>query len=166
MQYVFKTILNLDVRMPFDTDSIDMVMDNSANVFIFNNKSLLRNYRPLDISEGIETVGENAVPEGVGDMTVYWHDNNGKEHCAELKNVLYCPRSPVNVFSVTKYAQSLAGPNDGSLSNAASIETFAYHSEFKWNHRKNTCTIMHLASSLPVMSFNIESNYLLLSTFK
>jgi len=40
MQYAFKTILNLDVRMPFDTDSIDMVMDNSANVFICNNKSL------------------------------------------------------------------------------------------------------------------------------
>ena len=71
MQYVFKTILNLDVRMSFDTDSIDIVMDNSTNVFIFSNKLLLWNYRPLDISGGIKTVGENAVPEGVSDMIIY-----------------------------------------------------------------------------------------------
>ena len=112
IQYVFKTILNLDIRIPFDKESVDMVMDNSTNVFIYNNKLLLQNYRSLDISEGIETVGENAIPEGVSDMTVYWHDNNRKEHCAELKNVLYYPNSPVNVFSVMKYALSLARPND------------------------------------------------------
>ena len=41
MPYIFKTILKLDIRMPFDTDSVDMVIDNSAHVLIFNNKSLL-----------------------------------------------------------------------------------------------------------------------------
>ena len=103
MPYIFKTILKLDIRMPFDTDSVDMVIDNSAHVLIFNNKSLLWNYRSLNISGGIETVGENAIPKKVSDMTVYWHNNNGKEYYAGLKNVLYCPNSPMNIFSVTKY---------------------------------------------------------------
>ena len=117
--------------MSFDADSIDMVMGNSGNVFICNTKSFSQNCKALGISTSIETVGENAAPEGVGDMNVKWFDNAGQEHCTELKNSLFCPNSPINAFSVAKYAQSIARPNDIMLSEAASIETFACHSEFK-----------------------------------
>ena len=60
----------------------------------------------------------------------------------------------MKIFGVTKFAQFLEGPNDGTLKRGTGIETYGYHSEFHWDKRKHLRTIIHPSLSLPVISFN------------
>ena len=69
VRFAFQSAFNVK-QWQFDTDSIDMVMDNSANVHICNQRSFLYNFKTLEFDCGIDTVSEKAVPEGIGEMDI------------------------------------------------------------------------------------------------
>ncbi len=70
------------------------------------------------------------------------------EHAHLIQNVLYFPNSPINILSVTKFANQLN--ND----NGTGITTFWQESVLFWDHQKYSCMIVHPALNLPEMSIN------------
>ena len=66
--------------------------------------------------------GSQNRAKGVGTVVWRWKDNKGKLHTFEGKDVLYYPDSPVNILSITKFADQL---NDD---NGTGIDTKRSHS--------------------------------------
>ena len=70
------------------------------------------------------------IAQGVGDVEMSWSDDKGTTHTYLLTNVLHFPGSPVNILSVTAFANQL--DND----EATLIKTTHRHSIFKWSFGK------------------------------
>ncbi len=69
------------------------------------------------------------APELVGRLPVTWKDNDGNPYSIVLEDVLYFPRSPVNVLLVT----SLANQLDDDF--GTSIKTSINMSKFVWDRK-------------------------------
>ena len=84
----------------FDNDFDLCVVDNCANVHIWNNRSdfISGSYIKFNTaaSTSVYTVnGESNKPDGCEDVPVSWKDDYGRMYSITLKNVLYFPNSPV-----------------------------------------------------------------------
>ena len=79
IQCALISTLNFNEIIPFATGSIDVVIDNSANVHVCNTKLFLQSYKPLNVKYGIETAGDQAAPQIIGHMCLVWIDDDGNE---------------------------------------------------------------------------------------
>ena len=155
---VLATVLNIDekaqARMDktayFDTDSGTVICDNSANTHICNDKRMFTELRPLSATNSIVATigGKNSVPDSIGTVKWSWKDDNGHQHTHFLQNVLYFPNSPVNILSVTEFANAL---NDDE---GTGIDTKRTKSRFYWDKGQYERTFLHSTSNLPEMSIN------------
>ncbi len=111
---VFNTVLNIDditaqhSTINFDSDASLVICDNSANVHVCNDKNMfVSEIRPLQ-SHVVATIGglENQAA-GIGDIQWGWKDHSGQNHTYCIRNVLYFPKSPINMLSVTEFANQL-----------------------------------------------------------
>ena len=87
----------------FDSDTKLAVVDNSANVHIWNCLQDFINFKPFtqdNIPENVNTIGDGALPEGCGDVPIILLDNNQVEHEIILRGVLFFQNSGVNIISV------------------------------------------------------------------
>ena len=92
----------------FDADSVTVVCDNSANVHVCNDKSCFVGEIKLDRSLQVATIGgKKNTSAGIGTVRWKWKDDDGVFHTFEIRDVLYFPDSPVNILSVTKFADQL-----------------------------------------------------------
>ena len=133
----------------FDADSVTVVCDNSANVHVCNDKSCFIDEILMDRSLQVATIGgKENTSAGIGTVRWKWKDDDGVFHTFEIQDVLYFPESPVNILSVTKFADQL---NDDE---GTGIDTKRSHSVLYWNEKKFQRTIRHPASNLPEMPVN------------
>ena len=96
----------------FDPDTQHCVVDNCANVHIWNDFSAFIPSSYMKINEASSTAvsavnGDSNLPAGCGDVPVSWKDDNGKEYHIVLKNVLHFSKSPVKILSVVQLAEQL-----------------------------------------------------------
>ncbi len=135
----------------FDSDGLTVVLDNSATCHICNDKRLFTSdITPLsDVDNiGVDTAGGTARPIGFGNIRLSWTDDNGTYHEEVIEDVLYFPKSPVNIIGITKLGIQRNDPE------GTHILTKSHYSVFTWNHGKHTRTIHHHASGLPELPIN------------
>ncbi len=151
----FSTVLNIDdmtaqrSTFSFDSDATSVICDNSANVHVCNDRNMfVGDIQPLQ-SHAVATIGGNTnVASGIGNVKWRWKDDTGHEHSYLIHNVLFFPESPINILSITEFANQL---NDDS---GTGITTYRRESVFFWDNRKFSRTIVHPASNLPEMAIN------------
>ena len=85
---------------------------------------------------------------GMGTTLWRWKDDGGNQHTIDVKNVLYFPKSPVNILSITSLADQF-NDDDG-----IGINTKRSKSHFYWNYNKHQRTITHPPSNLPELPVN------------
>ncbi len=142
----------------FDSDGLTIVLDNSATCHICNNKSLfISPITPIPTSNdiGVDTAGGTVRPIGIGNIRIKWTDDDGLAHQEVIDDVLYFPKSPVNIIGVTKLGMQRNDPE------GTHILTKSQYSVFTWNFGAYTRTIHHHASGLPELPINQGT-----STFK
>ena len=115
----------------FNSDSTHCVVDNCANVHIWNNKNdyVQGSYIEFDEdkSTGVSAVnGSTNKPAGIGNVQISWKDDRGDLYEIELRNVLHFPNSPVKILSVVELATQLGDDWD------TWILSRRYQSTFTW----------------------------------
>ncbi len=104
--------------------------------------------RPLE-QHFVATIGGNKNnAAGIGTVRWKWKDDNGKMHTYDIKNILFFPQSPINILSITEFAEQFG--DDGGTG----ITTICRKSTFFWNGHKYSRTIIHPSSNLPEMPIN------------
>jgi len=152
--HVHNIVLNLDDKIQretvsFDTDSSHIICDNSANVHICNDKSLfIGDIRKTDRHYVATIAGQKSAASAMGTVRWKWKDDDGKTHSYDVHDVLYFPTSPVNILSVTGFADQLKD-DDGT-----GIDTKRSTSRFYWQNDRFQRTIAHSASNLPELRVN------------
>ena len=139
---------NKNAYVSFDPDTEQCVVDNSANVHIWNDFSAFIPESYIKFNQAASTAvsavnGESNVPAGCGDVPVQWTDDDDKIYEIALKNVLHFPNSPVKILSVVELAEQLKDDLD------TWILSRRYQSIFTWAFGKFTKTIAHGKSRLP-----------------
>ena len=81
------------------------MIDNSTNAHTCNEKETFTSLTSLDYNLGIIIVGDKAMPEGIGTVSILWGDDNRKSHNMTIKDAYFCLNSPVNLIGVTKLAR-------------------------------------------------------------
>ena len=128
--HVHSTVLNLDKKVQdeavsFDTDSVTAVCDNSANVHICNNESMfIGEIRKTDKHYVATIGGQKNAATGMGTVRWEWKDDNGKQHTYDIEDTLYFPSSPVNILSVTSFAEQLKDDDGTGIDTKRSRSTF------------------------------------------
>ena len=152
--HVHSTVLNLDDKIQaetvsFDTDSTHIVCDNSANVHICNDKSMfIGNMRTTDQHYVATIAGQKSAAAAMGTVRWKWKDDDGKVHSYDIHDVLYFPTSPVNILSITGFADQLKD-DEGT-----GIDTKRLKSRLYWDQGRFERTIYHSASNLPELRIN------------
>ena len=143
----------------WDTDSVSVVVDNSANTHIWNDldnfvAGSLRYYDDSD-DVGVLTIGEDSSrPLGIGKVIISITDNLNQEVAMHLNNCLYFPASPVKIISVTSLAKQF---NDFE---ETWIKTRLDRSTLSWDGGKHVIDFCHASSSLPVLQVNTGTSQL------
>jgi hypothetical protein len=143
-----------DKEITWDSDSIPVVIDNSANTHIWN---CLDHFVPGslkyfddDDDVGVLTIGKDSSrPLGIGTVVITIREDTGTMTDVTLIDCLYFPTSPVNIISVTALAKQL-DDLDGTW-----ITTRWRTSTFSWNSERHRVSITHPSSQLPVLQVNL-----------
>ncbi len=89
--------------------------------------------------------GKENLPSGIGTVKWTWKDNNRRPHTHLVRNDLYFPHLPVNILSITSFANQL-GNDEWTGIHTKSI--------FHWDNKQHQRTIIHPQSNLPTMPIN------------
>ncbi len=100
-------------------------------------------------SHAVATIGDSTnQASGIGTVKWSWKDDPGLLHTHLIWNALYFPNSPINILSITEFANQL---NDD---NGMGIITVQHKSTFFWDKKRFQRTIAYPSSNLPEMSIN------------
>lgn len=156
----FTSVYNVDDKVKtssmnsiFDTDASFVVCDNSANTHICNDKNMFVTFKSTTSGMVATIGGKMNKPSGIGTVEWKWKDDEGASHTERLEDVLYFPTSPINIMSVTAFAEQL-GDEEGT-----GIDTKMKYSRFYWKGNRFSRKIYHSASNLPELAIN-EGNVL------
>ncbi len=156
----FTSVYNVDDKVKnssknsiFDTDATFVVCDNSANTHICNDKSMFITFKETTSGMVATIGGKMNKPAGIGTVEWKWKDDEGIIHTERLEDVLYFPSSPINIMSVTAFAEQLEDEE------GTGIDTKMKYSRFYWKGNKYSRKIYHSASNLPELAIN-EGNVL------
>ena len=157
MQNVFQTIRKNGAKMNshlFDTDSNTIIVDNSANCILWNQKSdfIKDTYISLQgaSTTGITSATGQGVPIGVGTLEVGWYDDSKNYHKYQLSNVYHVPTSPVNILGLSMFSKILGDYHAGGTR----INSSGKDSIFTWDHGKFSRTFTHSESHMPELIVN------------
>ena len=94
--------------MVLDPDAKIIILDNSTNTHISNNKVfVVGEIGPCQMNESCTTVGGGFSPAGTGIVEWSWKDDSGTVYTCIFPNTLYYPDSPVSIMAVTLHARSM-----------------------------------------------------------
>ena len=117
---VHTSVLNIVKRLQdhstiVETDSSNIIFDNSDNVHICRSKSMFIGPMCRTDQHYVATIGgSNNSASGMGTVLWRWKDDLRKIHTIDIENVLYFPQSPVNILSITGLADQFKY-NNGQL---------------------------------------------------
>jgi hypothetical protein len=146
-----------DNMINFSHDEVTtIVVDNSATGHVINDsKYFIEDIEPAPHTH-VATIGKHThKPVGKAAAQITFKDDDGITHTIILKNAYYFPDSPVNVLSVTAFADQL-DDDDGTW-----IQTCRHKSVFQWDHGKYQRQFYHPLSGLPelpLISSDISSS--------
>ena len=114
----------------FDSDSVDIVLDNSANTHIWSRlEDFVEGtvvYLSDDTEYGVVTIGDTECrPVAHGTVLVSLKDDDNNECELQLEDTLYFPTSPVNVLGVTKLGEQLNDENGTWIKTSWRRSTFS-----------------------------------------
>lgn len=137
----------------FDSNSTTALVDNCANIHVWNEQSQFKKIRPIPKnSQGVSTIsGQPHIAEGIGDVPTSWRDDEGKICYHTLKDVLFFKDSPVKIISPSKLATEWGPTIDHE---GTSITTKYLYSYFTWKFGEFSRTIQHPYHCLPELSVN------------
>ena len=137
--------LNPRFKNFFEVAQDFVVVEKSANSYICKEKGfLVGEICPVNQNSGVGTIsGTDFGPSLIGKVEWTWHDNNGQKHTLTLENVLYLPDSPVNILSVTMWADAI------NYYKGIWILTKRNHSVFAWDQENFTRLFQNSTSRLP-----------------
>ena len=126
-----------------------MVCDNSVNVHICNQHNMFVGVIIKFSNQQFATIGGKLHrPSVIGTFKWMWHDDSRKSHEYLVEDVLFFLQSPINIMSVTFFAQQL------NYLTGTCINTKQLQSHFYWYSNKFSLTIQHPPSNLPDISIN------------
>ena len=108
----------------FDTDANFVVCDNSSNTHIFNNRDVFITFKATTAGLVATIGGKLNQPAGIGMVKLTWKDGGGEIHIELLDNMLYFPKSLINIMSVTELAKQF------NNEEVPGIDTKMNHSHF------------------------------------
>ena len=150
-------------RSDFSPGQQTAIVDNCANTHVWNDESHFIRYSSLSSGAwAVSTIGgKNHYPEGSGDVSVSWRNDNNMLFRHISKNVLFFSDSPVKIISAHKLAAEWGSEVDqeGTL-----IKTKYAYGVFKWRYKKLRKTIQHPVHGLPEMVIN-DTNASIFSMF-
>ena len=91
----------------FDSDTKLAVLDNAANVSVWNWQEDFVNFKtisPNQLPDNVKTIGDGVLPSEIGDVPVIFKGDNQVKHEIVLKNTFYFPKSEVNLISIAELA--------------------------------------------------------------
>ena len=143
----------LNTQIPFDTDSIFFVCDNSSTGHICND---IRKFVPGTLCKTLRrlTTANGTGPcLQEGTVKVHLKDDDGKAHIFLLDNCIYLPESPVNLLSTRRLAEKFldqAGNPDEDTRIVSRYSTHVLH----WCHGNFRKTFPTPISGLPELLFD------------
>ena len=141
----------------FDSDTQFAVVDNSANVNIWDSLKDFANIKLCDkddMSEKVKTIGSGAVPLGIGEVPVILTDNDQVEHQMVLRNVYYFPDSDVNLISISELATLFPDKWGDPDEDGTHIQPGRSNSTLTWNHGQFRKSFIHPNTKIPEMPIN------------
>ena len=95
------------------------------------------------------TIAERGhAPSGTDTVMWRWKDGEVNDHEYMIKNVLYFPKSPINILNVAELAKQLEDEE------GIGIDTKQLRSRFYWDRNRYSLIILHPESNLPEMPIN------------
>jgi hypothetical protein len=138
----------------WDSDSIPVVVDNSANTHIWTR---LDDFVPGTVvyfddnaDVGVLTIDDSTSrPVAQGLVIIQVTDNLSDVCELRLEKALYFPTSPVNILGVTQLAAQFNDPV------GTWIQTRWKDSTLTWDHSQHTIDFDHPPGNLPVLHVNV-----------
>ena len=134
---VFTSVLNVGelfqsrYRLHYDTHSSTMVCDKRANFRIYNRRNMfVGEIRKVSNQQVSNMGGKGHQPSGIGTVKWIWRDDSGNFHKYLVEDVLFFPKSPINILSVTCFARKL------NYLTGNGINTQQLKSIFYWDSNK------------------------------
>ena len=150
---------DLGVYTTFDEDTDLCVVDNCANVHIWNNRKGFIPESYIKFNEAASTKvsavnGKSNMLAGCGDVPVSWTNDKEKKYNIILKNVLHFPKSPVNILSIVSLAEPFGDDLDTWMLSRHK------HPILTRAHGQYSKTIVYGKSRLTEMLINTAKNYI------
>ena len=143
----------LNTQVPFDTDSIFFVCDNSTTGHICND---LLKFVPGSLQQTtrrLTTANGTGPPVQEGTIKVNLADDDGKVHMFLLEGCIYHPDSPVNLLSTRRLAEKFLD-EDGNPDEDTRIESRYSTHTLTWCFGKYKKTFPTPISGLPELLFD------------
>ena len=143
----------LNTQVPFDTDSIFFVCDNSTTGHICND---IRKFVPGTIQNTMRrlTTANGTGPcLQEGTARIHLTDDDSKRHIFLLENCIYLPDSPVNLLSTRRLAEKFLD-SEGNPDEETNITSRYSSHVLTWNHGRYHKTFPTPVSGLPELLFD------------
>ena len=143
----------LNTQVPFDTDSIFFVCDNSTTGHICNDISKFIPGSICNTDRRLTTANGNSSCVQEGTARIHLTDDNGTRHTFVLDNCIYLPDSPVSLLSTRRLAEKFLD-NDGNPDEDTNITSRYSTHVLTWCHGKYQRTFPTPVSGLPELLFD------------
>ena len=143
----------LNIQIPFDTDSVFFVCDNSTTGHICND---IRKFVPGTIRNTMRrlTTANGTGPcLQEGTARIHLVDDNSKRHVFLLENCIYLPDSPVNLLSTRRLAEKFLDANGNPDEETKIVSRYSTHT-LSWCFGKYQKTFPTPVSGLPELLFD------------
>ena len=143
----------MNTQVPFNTDSMFFVCDNSPTGHICNDISKFVPGTMRDTLRRLTTANGTGSCLREGTVRVHLIDDNSKRHVFALENCLYIPESPVSLLSTRRLAEKFLNADRNPDKDTAINSKYSTH-KLTWCFGKYTKTFPTPVSGLPELLFN------------
>ena len=138
----------LNTQVPFDTNSIFFVCDNSTTGHICNDIGKFVPGTLRDSGRQLTTANGTGPILREGTVHLLLRDDNGKKHVFILDDCIYHPDSPVNLLSTRRLAEKFLD-EDGNPDEETNIQSKYSSHTLTWARGQFTRTFPTPVSGLP-----------------
>ena len=143
----------MNTQVPFDTNSIFFVCDNSSTGHICNDVSKFVPGTMRDTLRRLTTANGTDPCLKEGTVRVHLLNGNSKRHAFLLENCIYLPESPVSLLSTRRLAEKFLDKDGNPDEDTAINSKYSTH-KLTWCFGKYTKTFPTPVSGLPELLFD------------
>jgi len=143
----------MNTQVPFGTDSVFFVCDNSSTGHICNEVSKFVPGTMRDTLRRLTTANGTGPCLREGTVRVHLIDDNSKRHAFLLENCIYLPESPVSLLSTRRLAEKFLDKDGNPDEDTAINSKYSTH-KLTWCFGKYTKTFPTPVSGLPELLFD------------